>query len=399
MAATKYGEKRVRRMANGETTQRSELDAGSVTRVLREHAAATLADEPEVTLILDGMELRRAGATSQEALMRVKALEGGLVNGYRSFNVLGLGEGAARGLVYHHLFSSQEAGFKSENREIQAAIEATEASLQTFTGPKTWVMDAGFDNDDVWWWVWGHGSHLVCRVYHFERIVEWQTPTGEWEERYLDATFKHLTPLATVETTLEVRLKGQRRTKRQPVTVHLSAVPIRVYAPGDKSRTKPVWIVKVEVEGAAGDPWYLLTDWPVTTEAEVVRIFRFYRRRWSVEDTFKFIKTCFGAEDVQMLHLEAIRRLVAYAWVAAGFLFHLGLTLDDTEVRLLARLGGWEPRADRPPGKLILTRGLRRLLDQLATEAILQDHLDEFGDLPPFVKRILARSNRSLLEH
>ena len=68
-------------------------------------------------------------------------------------------------------------------------------------------------------------------------------------------------------------------------------------------------------------------------------------------------------------------------------------------MRLLARLGGWEPRANRPPGKLILTRGLRRLLDRLAADAILQDHLDEFGDLPPFVKRILARSNRSLLEH
>jgi len=63
-------------MANGETTQRSELDAASVTRVLREHAAATLSDEAELTLILDGMELRREGAESQEALMRVKALDG-----------------------------------------------------------------------------------------------------------------------------------------------------------------------------------------------------------------------------------------------------------------------------------------------------------------------------------
>jgi hypothetical protein len=38
-----------------------------------------LSNEPEVTLILDGMELRREGAQSQEALMRVKALDGRLV--------------------------------------------------------------------------------------------------------------------------------------------------------------------------------------------------------------------------------------------------------------------------------------------------------------------------------
>jgi hypothetical protein len=386
-------------MANGETTQRSALDAESVTRILREQAALSLSGETELTLVLDGMELRRAGAASQEALMRVKALDGSLVNGYRSFNVLGMGEDEARGLLYHHLFSSAEAGFRSESVEIQRAIDTTEASLATFSGPKTWVLDAGFDNDDVWWWVWEHGSHVVCRVYHFERLVEWQAPDGVWQERYLDATFKHLTPLANVETSLEVRLKGQCKAKRQRVTAHLSAVPLRVYAPGDKTCTKPVWIVKVEVEGAASAPWYLLTDWPVTTAAEALRIFRFYRRRWAVEDTFKFIKTCFGAEEVQMLHLEAIRRLLAYAWVAAGFLFHLGLTLDHPELRLLARLGGWEPRPNRPPGKLILTRGLRRLLDRLATDAILQDHLDEFGDLPPFVKRILARSNQARLEH
>lgn len=68
----------------------------------------------------------------------------------------------------------------------------------------------------------------------------------------------------------------------------------------------------------------------------------------------------------------------------------MGLTLDQPEVRLLARLGGWEERPNRPPGKLILTRGLRRLLDLMATDAILQDHQARHGDLPPFVKRLLA---------
>ncbi len=191
----------------------------------------------------------------------------------------------ARGLLYHHLFSSAELGLRSESLEIQRAIGTTEASLAAFSGPKTWVMDAGFDNDDVWWWVWNHNSHLVCRVYHVERLVEWQAPDGTWQERYLDATFKHLTPRASLETPLEVRLKGQRKAQRQRVTAYLSAVPIRVYAPGDKTHTQPVWIVKVEVEEAASDPWYLLTDWPVTTPAEALRIFRFYRRRWAVADT------------------------------------------------------------------------------------------------------------------
>jgi hypothetical protein len=98
-----------------------------------------------------------------------------------------------------------------------------------------------------------------------------------------------------------------------------------------------------------------------------------------------------------MMDFEAVRNLVAYGWVAAGFLFQLGLTLEQPEVRLLARLGGWEERPNRPPGKQVITRGLRRLIDQAATEAILLNHIQEHGDLPPFVKRLLAAYGYNLV--
>ncbi|HLO31893.1 MAG TPA: transposase [Anaerolineales bacterium] len=377
-------------MAEGDSTQRSRLDADNVTQVLRQQGVANLRAEAELALVLDGMELRRPGAHEQEYLMSVKALDGSLVNGYRSFNVLGMGQ-ETRGLLYHKLFSSNLPDFQSENVEIKAAIEHTEQALIDFEGAKTWVIDMGFDNDDVWWQIWQHPrSHLVNRVYHLERIVEWQTASGQWEERYLDATFQYLQHLTTIETQLEVRLQGQKYAKRQTVSVELSAVPIRVYHPQEKSQTKPVWLVRAKIVGAVGKPWYLLTDWAVTDAESAVRIFRFYRRRWAVEDTFKFIKTSFGIEEVQMLSFAAVRRLVAYGWVAAGFLFHLGLTLDQEEVRLLAYLGGWEVRKNRPPGKQVLTRGLRRLIDQATTETILRNHIAEQGDLPPFIKRFLA---------
>jgi len=377
-------------MAEGDSTKRSRLDADSVTNILGEQGVANLRSERELELVLDGMELRRPGAHEQEYLMSVKALDGSLVNGYRSFNVLGMGQ-EARGLLYHKLFSSSLPDFNSENEEIKAAINQTEQALIDFEGAKTWAIDMGFDNDDVWWEIWKHPrSHLVNRVYHLERIVEWQTAGGKWEERYLDATFAYMKHLATIETELEVRLQGQKYAKRQKVTVELSDVPIRVYYPEEKNRTKPVWLVRAKVVGAVGKPWYLLTDWPVTDAESAVRIFRFYRRRWAVEDTFKFIKTSFGIEEVQMLSFAAIQRLVAYRWAAAGFLFHLGFSLEQPEVHLLAYLGGWEERKNRPPGKQVLTRGLRRLIDQATTETVLRKYIEEHGDLPPFIKRLLA---------
>ena len=60
------------------------------------------------------------------------------------------------------------------------------------------------------------------------------------------------------------------------MTAHLSAVPLRVYAPQDTCvapqvrchrQTQPVWLVRVDLEDCINDPWYLLTDWPVILAA------------------------------------------------------------------------------------------------------------------------------------
>jgi hypothetical protein len=88
---------------------------------------------------------------------------------------------------------------------------------------------------------------------------------------------------------------------------------------------------------------------------------------------------------------DAIRLLVALGWVATGFLYDLGVTLEWGEVRLLRRLGGGEDRPNRPPGKTVLTRGLRRLLDHLATTAILADAEQQHG-LPPRIAATLGRT-------
>ena len=57
------------------------------------------------------------------------------------------------------------------------------------------------------------------------------------------------------------------------------------------------------------------------------------------------------------------------------------------EVQLLAKLGGWVPHKNRRPGKITLMRGLRRLLDMLATQAIRSSAAAQPGGLP---SKILA---------
>ena len=395
----KKGSQRVVRLATGASTQRSELDAEHLTECLREVAVQQLEQAPqdEVWLIADSSDLRKPYAEVMPYLMQVRDLDEQLVPGYRTLNVIGLTPGR-RGLLYHRLFSSQAPDFVSEPHEVQQALQTVSQALSRLKKHKTvtWLLDSGFDDVAVWRTIWEQQEHLVVRLSHTDRTVAFQDQQGAWHQGDIAQATAHLRPLARVETTLEVKRGKQVRPKKQPVPVELAACRLRVSYWTNVRRkgqgklvTREVWLVQVRVLGVDWEPWLLLTDWAVTDAASAVRIFSMYRQRWSVEDSFKFLKTCLGWEEVQLLDLRGIRTLVALGWVAAGFLFDLGVSFDWVEVKLLAKLGGWEPHKGRTPGKITLQRGLGRLLEMLATQAMLSGYATEHQGLPPGIAALL----------
>jgi hypothetical protein len=384
-------------MAKGETTKRSDLDAKHLVARLQALGVRQLAEEEEVWAIVDACELRKPYARRMESLMKVRSLEEGkTVPGYRTLNVLGVGRGGRRGVLYHRLFSSREKGFRSESAQVQEALRSVGKALADKRSQVTYILDSGFDDIAVWATVWEQGNHLLCRLKHRDRLVE-QRWGGAWQRTNVENAALRVRELARLATDMEVRKRGQARAKVQPVTVVVSACPIRVrYQPGVREgvtgevKTKEVWLVEVRLEDTNMEPWLLLTDRLVEDAEGASAVFRMYRQRWAVEDAFKFTKEVLGWEDVQVLNLEGVRTLVALGWVAAGFLYELGVTLEWPEIRLLARLGAWEERPNRPPGKIILTRGLQRLLDNMATTAILADEIRRYGALPPRIAALLG---------
>lgn len=349
-------------MVHGETTTRSPLrDAAHLLSRLRERGVAQLREAGAIWVILEGSDLRKPHAREMGGLQRVKRLTGGgMVPGYRTLNAIGIGP-ERRGLFYHHLFSSTADDFVSESAETQAALTAVGEALAPLDAEVTSLLDAGFDDIAVWDAIWAQGAHVVCRVRDRTRLVH---PTADAPACHLTDCAAALRPLAQVETEMVVRKEGQPREKLQAVTAVVAACPLvlryqhaaRMTAPGEW-RERAIWLVEVRLAHVTSDPWWLVTDRPVTTAEAATEIFRMYRQRWAIEDAFKIGKQCLGWEEVQVLDFDAVRLLVALGWVAAGFLYELGVTWEWEEVRLLRRLGGGEERANRPPGKIILTRG------------------------------------------
>lgn len=382
-------------MLHGETTTRSSLDPDAILRRLQARGVEQLRAEPAIWVLLDGSDLRKPYAQAMEHLQRVKRLSGvGTVPGYRTLNALGVGR-QRRGLLYHRLFSSTAPGFTSESDEIQQALASIGAALAPLGADITYIMDAGFDDIAVAGAIWQQGHHAVWRVQHADRLVR---PALDQPLCHLADLARRLHPVAEVATELVVQRRGQPRPKLQRVTAHIASVPLVVdwqaavrTQPDGAWHTQSLWLVEVRLADVDQAPWWLLTDRPVETAAQAVEIFTMYRQRWAVEDAFKVGKTCLGWEEVQVLAYDAVRLLVALGWVAAGFFYELGVTLEWAEVRLLRRLGGGEDRPTRPVGKIVLMRGLRRLLDHLVTETILADEVRQHGQLPPRIAALLRR--------
>ena len=298
LSEAKDGSQRVIRLVKGKSTKRSTLDARHLITKLCIRGVEQLAksESDEIWLVADGSDLRKPYATEMPALMQVRDLDGKLVPGYRTMNVLGMTP-QRRGILYQRLFSSKEEYFISEPYEVQQALKTVSAAIERLKAQMavSWILDSGFDDIAVWRTIWEQKEHLVCRIYHTERLVTYQDTSGEWIEGDIQAARQHQRLLATAQTEMVVRRGRQKKAKRQRVPVEIRACPLQLTYDENVRREGPVqkkqklvWLVEVRLPKTNLKPWLLITDWPVEDAESAVRIFRMYRQRWAVEDSFKF---------------------------------------------------------------------------------------------------------------
>ena len=265
LAAAQDGGQRVSRLARGESTQRSQLDAAHLTAQLRQRGVAQLTEGSgdELWLIADGSDLRKPYAQALPALMQVRDLAGDLVPGYRTLNVLGVMP-QRRGVLYHRLFSSTETDFVSEPAEVQQALQTVSLAVAALKARLTvsWVLDSGFDDVAVWRTIWEQQERVVCRIKHPVRLVEYRVGADQWHAGDLNKAKERLRLVGTAQTTMVVQRGRQPYPKEQVVTVEIRACPVRLTYDANvrregvgETRQQELWLVEVRLLGTKLEPW------------------------------------------------------------------------------------------------------------------------------------------------
>lgn len=266
----------------------------------------------QTLLILDLSDLHKKYAEKMEYLATVRdgSEDGRLVNGYWTTQVIAaeLGENQVLPL-YQELYSQNAPDFKSENEQIIKAINMVGESC---SNRGIWVIDRGGDRQVLY-------EHLLKRrdpcsfiirlvgnrnLVHGKRYVEALTLAHQCKTPYHD--------------TLVKEVDGHEK------ACHIRYGYMPVGLPGHARQ-----LYMLVVHGFGQKPMMLLTTQPLRRNRRVLyRLLGSYIKRWSIEETIRFVKQAYDTENIRVLKYVRLRNMMAL--LLAVFYF-LAVVLDTNQ--------------------------------------------------------------------
>lgn len=292
--------------------QRTELEAKVQENLLR--MAASRVGE-DTLLIVDPSDLSKKYAKKMEYLATVRdGSAHDLAQGYWTLHIAGCGVDSD-GMVplYQRLWSSQAPGFSSENDEILRGIDAVAAHV----GRRgLWIMDRGGDRINLFAPLLDRKLRFLFRLVGNRSLIQ-AGQTMLAEQVALGCPLWHSKPIVRIED-------GEEK-------VHVLRFGFRrVRLPG---REEPLCLLVVHGFGAK--PLMLLTNEPLNRSFKCLwRMVRAYLKRWSIEETIRYAKTCYDLENVRVLNYRGLQNLMPL--VLAAMYFAACVLDHDQRLRVMA---------------------------------------------------------------
>ncbi len=253
----------------------------------------------ELLVLLDVSPLEKPYARAMEGLQPVGK---GRVPGCELLTCL-LADGQGRlGLGYARLLAYGERGMTSLPQEVLWAVSRRHQLLAEGGRRPLCVADRGFDDRKPFSSLLSLGEGFLVRAYHDRRLHDGTRLRSVAEAMALPHRAWAWLKVGGRYQEVEVRFGFARlMPEGRELTLVVSPVP----ALGGRGR------------------WWLLTNLPVATAQDALRVVEAYRRRPRVEEFFRLLKAGLGLERVQVRGLPALRELVAVMLGLALFLWEV----------------------------------------------------------------------------
>jgi hypothetical protein len=263
----------------------------------------------ETLLIIDPSDVSKKYAKKMEYLATVRdGSEGELATGYWTLHVIGTElESPEIVPLYQRLYSANAPQFVSENAEILRAIDAVCAEI----GRKgLWIMDRGGDRIHLFEPMLERKLKFLFRLVG-DRDLVW----GGGKVLAREVAVRCPCPYS------ETIVKEQQGKEK---VYTLSFGYREVGLPG-----RPERLFLLVIRGLGEEPLMLLTNRPLRRSRKVLwRLVRAYFRRWSIEDTIRFIKQSYDLENVRVLKYPGLQNLLP---LLLAVMYFAAVVLDTRE--------------------------------------------------------------------
>jgi hypothetical protein len=269
----------------------------------------------DTLLIVDPSDISKKYAKKMEHLATVRdGSEHDLALGYWTLHIIGC-EVDSDGMVplYQRLWSADAPGFSSENDEILRGIDAVAAQGGRHG---IFVYDRGGDRINLFGPLLERGLRFLVRLVG-NRNVLCNGLTLLAEEAARTCPMLHSKAIVRIEN-------GEEKLR----TLHFGSR--KVYLPG---RPEPLHLLVIR--GLGEEPLMLLTNEPLTRSFKCLWwMVRAYLKRWAIEETIRYTKTCYDLENVRVLNYQGLQNLMPL--VLAAMFFAACILDHDARLRVMA---------------------------------------------------------------
>ena len=292
--------------------QRGELEEAVGGNLLRRSASHI---DTDTLIIIDPSDLSKKYAKKMEFLARVRdGSTGKLVDGYWTLHGIGAELDSSKMVpLYQRLWSAEAPGHISENDEILKAVDA----VMTHVGRRgLWMMDRGGDRINLFAPMLDRGARFLFRLvgnrhllYNGKLMLAREVAGG--------CRCRHIKQITRVQDG-----------KETPCALHFGFRRVRL-----PDRTEPLCLLVIH--GFGEEPLMLLTTEALRSSFKCLwRMVRSYLKRWAIEDTIRYVKTCYDLENIRVLNYRGLQNLMplllAVMYFAACVLDH------DARLRVMA---------------------------------------------------------------